>query len=228
MLLQIQPHWGDVRPFVAQNPNIWMPNPLTYSLSPQSNYYKQALEVYNTKINLTAAQSTIAQYWADGGGTITPPGHSMNIATQVIRKEGNDLYKTAEVYSRVGMALADGFIQCWKEKYVHNAMRPITYINYYIDPAWTPLIATPPFPEYSSGHSSQSGAASQVLSSNLWFQTIHSPIIQKCLMDLRHVHSIAFMPLQMRLLCRACMAVFTSVLQTKTVLFAEEKLEATL
>jgi hypothetical protein len=161
----VQPHWGDVRPFVAQNPNIWMPNPLTYSLSPQSNYYKQALEVYNTKTNLTAAQTTIALYWADGGGTLTPPGHCLNIATQVIRKEGSDLYKTAEVYSRVGMAVADAFIQCWKEKYIHNAMRPITYINYNIDPAWTPLIDTPPFPEYSSGHSSQSGASSQVLSS---------------------------------------------------------------
>jgi hypothetical protein len=73
------------------------------------------------------------------------------------------LARAAEAYAKVGIAVADAFIACWNTKYRDNLLRPVTYIRNLIDPAWTPLLVTPPFPEYTSGHSVQSGAAAQVL-----------------------------------------------------------------
>lgn len=59
--------------------------------------------------------------------------------------------------------MADAFISCWDEKYRSNLIRPETLINQHIDESWSPLLQTPPFPEYTSGHSVVSGAASEVL-----------------------------------------------------------------
>ncbi len=82
----------------------------------------------------------------------------------MLRKENADLAKSAEVYARVGIAVADGFIGNWQTKYQYDLLRPVTYIQKFIDPKWQPLLITPPFPEYPSGHSTQSGAAEIVLS----------------------------------------------------------------
>jgi hypothetical protein len=65
----------------------------------------------------------------------------------------------------VGCALADAFIQCWRTKYAWNLVRPVTYIRAHFDPTWSPLVTTPPFPEYTSGHSSQSAAWAEVMTS---------------------------------------------------------------
>jgi membrane-associated phospholipid phosphatase len=69
----------------------------------------------------------------------------------------------AEGYVRVGLAVADAFISCWHTKYTYNLLRPETYITRLIDPAWLPLLITPGFPAYTSGHATQSGAAATVL-----------------------------------------------------------------
>jgi hypothetical protein len=71
--------------------------------------------------------------------------------------------RTAEAYALTALALADGFISCWDEKYRSCLVRPETVINLYIDPDWRPILQTPSFPEYTSGHSVVSGAASTVL-----------------------------------------------------------------
>jgi membrane-associated phospholipid phosphatase len=81
----------------------------------------------------------------------------------VLRREGASLALAAETYAKVGCAVADAFIACWHQKYVYNLLRPVTYIRAVVDPSWASLLATPPFPEYPSGHSVQSGAAFQVL-----------------------------------------------------------------
>jgi hypothetical protein len=127
-------------------------------------FYKQAEEVYLTRIHLTDAQKNIALFWADGGGTVTPPGHNVNLATQTIRNKRLSLNEAAEVYAKVGIAVSDAFIACWKGKYKYNLMRPITYIQQNIDPSWSSLLATPPFPAYASGHATVSAAAAEVLS----------------------------------------------------------------
>jgi hypothetical protein len=119
--------------------------------------------------NLTPEQKEIALFWADDPGkTSTPPGHSISIASQVLREKNASLALAAETYARVGMAVADAFIGCWNTKYQYDLIRPISYIQNVIDPTWnnpsiTDPVTTPPFPEYTSGHSVQSGAAASVL-----------------------------------------------------------------
>jgi hypothetical protein len=161
----VQPYWGRNRAFVPENlqPPCLPSAPREFSTDVASAFYQDALRVYEVSISLTQGQKDIALFWADGGGTLTPPGHSMSIARQVLVKENAGLGRTAEVYAKVGMAVSDAFVSCWKGKYLYNVLRPVTFIRQYIDEDWSPFITTPSFPEYCSGHSTQSGASIQVL-----------------------------------------------------------------
>jgi hypothetical protein len=162
----LQPCWGQMRPFVLQErsdecqPSVQP----TYSEDVTAQFYFEALEVYRTAKNLTPRQQEIARYWSDDAGkTGTPPGHSIAILTQLIHDQGLSLAVAAEAYARLSIALADSFVSCWQTKFVTNVPRPIAYIQKVIDPAWTSPLTTPPFPEYTSGHSVQSGATATVL-----------------------------------------------------------------
>jgi hypothetical protein len=160
------PCWGELRPFLLADGSACSPStPPTYSEDPQSAFYQEAWEVYTTVNQLTPEQLLIARYWADNPGqTGTPPGHSVSILGQVLVQQGSSLAVAGEGYARLGIALADAFIACWWVKYAHNVPRPITYArNVFGEASWTTPVATPPFPEYPSGHSVQSGAAAQVL-----------------------------------------------------------------
>jgi membrane-associated phospholipid phosphatase len=164
----LQPCWGQLRPMVlASGAECAPPGHPEFSTDTRSEFYAAALEVYQTGLTLTAEQQTIAQYWADGAGaTGTPPGHWIAIVGQIARDDGLSLVAAAEAYARVGIAVTDAFIACWDAKYLSNLQRPVTYIqdNIDIDGTWLPHIVTPPFPTYTSGHSTQSGAAAAVLS----------------------------------------------------------------
>jgi hypothetical protein len=94
---------------------------------------------------------------------ITPGGHWMGVTKIACQKSGADFNKSVYSYTKVSVALADGFISCWDEKYRSKLVRPETLINKYIDDSWTSVLQTPPFPEYTSGHSVVSGAAAIVL-----------------------------------------------------------------
>jgi hypothetical protein len=94
---------------------------------------------------------------------ITPGGHWIGIVAIAARKAGADPVTSAEAYARTSMALADGFISSWEEKFRSGVVRPETVINTYLDERWEPLLQTPPFPEYTSGHSVISTAAATVL-----------------------------------------------------------------
>ena len=110
--------------------------------------------MHDTVASLTPEQETIARFWSDDPGqTATPPGHSVSIATQVLRREDASLATAAETYTKVGLAVCDAFIACWHAKYAYNVLRPVTYLRRLVDPSWLPLLVTPPFPEYPSGHS---------------------------------------------------------------------------
>ena len=120
----------------------------------------------------TAEQTAIAQFWADGPGTVTPPGHWNVIATDLSAQRKLSLTENARLFALLNIALADAAILCWDCKYDCNFWRPITAIREADtdknpatekDPAWTPLLETPPFPEYTSGHSTFSSAAATVL-----------------------------------------------------------------
>lgn len=167
------PCWGAMRPFVVADGDECEPvGAPAFSTSATSPFYAQGLLVANTTgddgANLTADQRDIGLYWSDGAtATGTPPGHWVAIACQLCGPTELDLKldRAAEAFARVGMAVHDAFITCWQEKFTSYLQRPATYIttSTTIDPAWTPLLATPNFPTYPSGHSTQSGAAATVL-----------------------------------------------------------------
>jgi len=163
--IPLLPYWGNNRPFLSGNVSAAClpPPPPMYSTETNSDFYSEAMEVYTTSTTLTQDQRDIAVFWADGSGTYTPAGHLMNLATELIKEDQLPLNKAAEVYLRMGLAVNDAFIACWKAKYTYNLLRPVTYIQRNIDASWLPLVTTPPFPEYTSGHSSVSGACSEVL-----------------------------------------------------------------
>src|SRR5262245_53307379 len=161
----LQPFWGTNHCFVLRSGDECPPGDhTTYSVEPSSAFYAEAVEVYDAVNRLSPEQRAIATFWSDDPGlTATPPGHSISIATQVLKAERASLMMAAETYLKVGLAVSDAFVACWNAKYRYNLLRPVTYIRDVIDPAWAPILNTPPFPEYPSGHSVQSGAASTVL-----------------------------------------------------------------
>jgi hypothetical protein len=161
----LQPFWGSNRPFVLCSGAECSPDPPpAYSDDQRSTFYEEAYECYQAVTDLTAEQEAIVRFWSDDPGTTpTPPGHSLSILTQVVRALELPLSRAAEAYAKVGIAVSDAFVSCWSTKYRDNLLRPVTYIRRLIDPDWTPLLVTPPFPEYTSGHSVQSAAAARVL-----------------------------------------------------------------
>jgi hypothetical protein len=167
LLPALQPYWGANRPFVLGSGEGCSPGPPPpFSESVDSAFYADAFGCYRVTGDLTPEQEAIARFWSDDPAqTATPPGHSISILTQVARELDITLDRAAEAYAKVGIAVADAFISCWRTKYNVNLLRPVTYIRRVIDPNWTSLLVTPPFPEYTSGHSVQTAAAAQVLTS---------------------------------------------------------------
>jgi membrane-associated phospholipid phosphatase len=160
-----EPYWGQVRPFVLRR---WdecaVPAPPAYSADRESALLRNALEVHETGLGLTPDQRKIALYWADNAGESgTPPGHWISIASQVGNQRGLPASEAARLMVLTAVAQADAFIASWGYKYRYNLIRPRPYIRRFIDSTWEPLIPTPPFPEYPSGHSTQSAAAATVL-----------------------------------------------------------------
>ena len=161
------PKWGQNRTFaMPANTSCGLAPPPAYSEEPSSAFYRQAKDVYDVTTHLTPEQVAIARFWSDDPMlSSTPPGHWIGIANDLLAQEKAGLDRSAEVMMRLGVAMADGFIGCWNAKYQYDLVRPVTYIKKVIDPKWEPLLITPPFPEYPSGHSTESGAAAAVLTS---------------------------------------------------------------
>ncbi len=159
------PNWGKNRTFaMPEGTSCALPSHPEYSEDKASAFYKEALEVYEAKQTLTPERRAIARFWADDAMlSMTPPGHWISIALQIMDRDKVGLEKNVDTMARLGVAVADGFIGCWQAKYQYDLIRPISYIRRVIDPKWEPLLNTPPFPEYPSGHSTQSGAAAAVL-----------------------------------------------------------------
>jgi hypothetical protein len=159
------PDWGRNRTFaMASVDACGLPPPPPYSEEPSSAFYTEAREVYDVTTSLTDEQRLIARFWSDDPMlSPTPPGHWISIALDVLDTEDAPLDQRAEVLARLGVTLADSFIACWHTKFEYDLLRPVTYIRRTMDPKWEPLLITPPFPEYPSGHSTQSGAAAAVL-----------------------------------------------------------------
>jgi PAP2 superfamily len=159
------PDWGRARPFaMPTGASCDLPPPLTYSADKDSAFYREALEVRDTNAQLSDEQKAIARFWSDDPMlSTTPPGHWIQIAFQIFGKEATPIDREVDLLARLSVGMADAFISCWTTKYEFDLIRPVTYIRANIDPAFTPILITPPFPEYPSGHSTQSAAAAEVL-----------------------------------------------------------------
>lgn len=166
----LHPSWGENRPLaLAAADSCPAPPPPAYSEAKDSDLYREALEVYDTVRNLTPEQRHVALFWSDDPGqTATPAGHWVAILGAVLRDRPTPFARAVEAYARLGIAVNDAFIACWTSKYEYDLLRPITYIQRVIDPTWnaqgiTDPVITPPFPEYTSGHSVVSSAAATAL-----------------------------------------------------------------
>ncbi|MEG4396500.1 phosphatase PAP2 family protein [Microcoleus sp. BROC3] len=174
----LAPQWAEVTPFAMTSGSQFRPSgpPALDSAkyAEEVNYIKEIGK--SDSLTRTPDQTAIAKFWANGAGTFTPPGHWNQIAEETATLTGQSLEDSARLFALLNFALADAAISCWDAKYEYNLWRPVTAIrqadtdnnpNTTADPLWTPLITTPPFPEYTSGHSTFSGAADAVMTSVL-------------------------------------------------------------
>ena len=157
----LEPVAGAWRTWNLRTGSQFRPGPPPAYGSPQ--FLAELNEVYAVSRSLTDEQKRIADFWADGPGTVTPPGHWNTIAVDLVQQARLSTLRTARLFATLNTAQADAFSACWDAKYTYWSLRPVTAIRRLIDPSWLPYIATPPFPSYVSGHSTTSGAASTVL-----------------------------------------------------------------
>lgn len=179
----IEPHWNKIRPFVIDSAQQFKPTPPPpFSMEKNSDFFKELKEVYDISMDITekgdeSEEIEIAQFWdcnpyvsvtrghlMFATKKITPGAHWIGIAKIASKNTNSDFDKTVYAYTKTSIAIVDAFISCWDEKYRSNLIRPETLINQHIDESWKPVLQTPPFPEYTSGHSVVSGAAAVALS----------------------------------------------------------------
>jgi len=167
----LHPNWGKNRAFIKENQTgIDVKPKVEFSIYPNSPFYKMAMEVYNiTKdVKPNSEKLQIANFWDDAASfTYSAPGHSVSILTQVLKQNPKELNEAAEFYSNLTMGISDVFIVIWQIKYVYSSIRPIAYIKRYIDSQWEAALLTPPFPEFPSGHSSQSAVMATILTDKI-------------------------------------------------------------
>lgn len=177
----LEPKWCDIRPLMLDSAaQILPPAPPSYNMKDTASAFcKEVMEVKRTVENLTDEQKHIAEFFDDNPFRVnisghlmyatkkfSPPGHWMNIVGIAAGQAKADFNKTVAAYTQTAIALFDGFIACWKSKYLFNTVRPETVINQILDPAWQPYLQTPPFPSYTSGHSIISAAAAEVMTAH--------------------------------------------------------------
>lgn len=171
----VEPYFNSIRPFTLERPDQFKPKPpVPFSTNTDSEFYQLMNEVYEVK--LTTEKREIAAFWdcnpfaleetghlMVGLKQISPGGHWMGITDIACRQMKLSFEQAMEITAAVAIGLTDGFLSCWDEKYRSNRIRPETAIRKYIDPSYMPLLQTPPFPEYLSGHSTISTTAATIL-----------------------------------------------------------------
>ena len=172
-----EPRWNTIRTFTLDSASqIRAKVAIPYSEDKKSEFFKLTKEVYDISKNLTEEQKEIAYFWDDNpfvttiaghasfaDKKMTPPGHWIAIVTTLCKQTKKSTMESLKAYTLSSIALYEGFIGSWDEKYRSVRIRPVTVINKFIDPQWMPFLETPPFPEYVSGHSAISAASGKVL-----------------------------------------------------------------
>jgi PAP2 superfamily len=172
----IEPYWNQIRPMTLSGPDeISIPAPVAFK---SEKFIAECKEVFDTRKNITKDQKWTANFWdCNPFATqtighlmysikkLSPGGHWIGITGLAINKKSKSLVEAMASYSLVSVALFDAFIATWSEKYRSNYIRPVTAIQQLLSPAWEPILQTPPFPEYPSGHSVISMASAVILTS---------------------------------------------------------------
>lgn len=160
-----EPYWGELRPFaIRDGDECRPPAPPAYSEREGSDFWKMGREFADSMQALTPEKKQVALFWADNPvATGTPGFHWISVVNQMIARRNLTAPQAAELFALTSVAIADAFIGCWKEKYRSMTVRPVAYMHRVFDPDYATVIPTPPFPEYTSGHSVQSAAAVEVL-----------------------------------------------------------------
>ena len=182
------PQWPLVKPFALTKGSQFRPiaPPRLNSAAYAADFNQVQSLGSATSPTRTAEQADIAKFWAGGGGTATPPGQWNMIAQAVAESHCQSIEENARMFGLLNMALADAAIASWDAKYTFKLWRPVTAIrNANLDgnsasnqdATWTPLLTTPPFPSYTSGHSTFSGAGAAVLGA--YFGTDQVPFVLK-------------------------------------------------
>lgn len=173
----VEPYFAKLRPFMLDSAaQFRVAGPYPYSMRKSSPYYGEVMQVYKQVKYASPEQKAVAEFWDDNPYVghhkghlmyatkkISPGGHWLGIAQLSCRLHRCDVVQTARVYAWESVTLFDAFICCWEEKYRSITVRPETVINDLIDPNWRPILQTPPFPDYISGHSVVSAASACVL-----------------------------------------------------------------
>lgn len=174
------PHWGRVTPFALTSADQFQPRPP--AMSPGGRYFLQAEAIRRLSARLTDRHKVIAEYWADGPATETPPGHWNLHAQFVSRRDRHTVDEDVKMFFVLGNALLDASIAVWECKVFYDYVRPVSAVRFIFAgsqiAAWggpfqgtrlipaeefQSYIATPPFAEYTSGHSAFSAASAEVL-----------------------------------------------------------------
>jgi len=178
-LQPVEPYFNTIRPLTLDSCAQFKPvKPVAFSTNKHSEFYRCMLMNYRASgAALTKEQREIAGFWdcnpfaVENDGhmliglkKISPGAHWLGITSIACKKSKISFDKAMEIHMLVAVGLMDSFICCWDEKYRSNRIRPETAVRKYIDPNWKPLLQTPPFPEYLSGHSCISATSSVILS----------------------------------------------------------------
>lgn len=174
----VEPYFNTVRPFTLDTCSQFKPEPpVAFSKDKNSEFFKLVTGVYKAgSSEQTTEKRTIAAFWdcnpfalddnghlAVGLKKISPGAHWMGITAIACKKAKTGFGQAMKISTLVAIGLMDSFIGCWDEKFRSNRIRPETAIRKYIDPTWKPLLQTPPFPEYLSGHSTISSTSAVIL-----------------------------------------------------------------
>jgi hypothetical protein len=154
----LEPQWGSVRTHVVDGPVMPTPPPAWNSAKMQA----QRDDFADVQGRLTPYMIGAAKRWAGGPGTDTPGGIWVRRAAKLADGANVDALVATKVVAATSAAVHDAFVSCWQAKSEHMFARPQNWMNE-TDADWRPLLPTPPFPSYTSGHATVSGAASEVI-----------------------------------------------------------------